>query len=650
MQKIIIILATLFMFQHQASAQKTRYLIKLKDKQFNTFNVGNPGAFLTQRSIDRRTRYSLAIDSTDLPVTQRYLDSIRLAGNVEILNTSKWLNQVAIRTSDAAALSKISSFPFVTNVKGIAARTADILIPVNKELDGISGPQPEITQRTTQTFPALNYGLSNGQVKIHRGDFLHNRGFKGEGMWMAILDAGFYHYQTLPTFDSIRLNNQILGTWDFVKNEASVNEDDTHGMQCLSTIGANLPGQFVGTAPKTSFYLYRTEDVFSEYPIEEQNWVAGMERADSLGVNITSTSLGYYAMDDPALSYTYQDMNGNTTISARGADLAAKKGMMCVIAAGNEGNNAWHYIITPADADSVLAVGAVDTLYNVASFSSYGPSSDGQVKPAVAAVGLRAVIANPNTGMPGFGNGTSFACPNMAGIATCLWQAFPEISNMTLIDVLQKSASRSTAPNDRVGYGVPDMVKAFTIISQRLYSGTTTIQNCNVQISFSAKTTDDMPIELQRKVANGSYTTIQTFTSAAPFQKRNFSYADDLSGQSLGPVQYRLMMKVAADTSFFLDSATVMYASSCLPAADSITIGPNPVENNLQIIFQRTQTAAFQVLLTNAAGQRVYQKDVQTPAGVTTLTVPMITLSRGVYTLSLWRDGKRFETRQILKK
>ena len=181
-------------------------------------------------------------------------------------------------------------------------------------------------------------------------------------MQMVMLDAGFYHYLTLPTFDSIRINNQILGTWDFVSNNASVDEDHWHGMQCLSTIAANMPNTFVGTAPKASFYLYRTEDVLTEYPIEEQNYAAGLEKADSLGVEISSTSLGYFQFTNPIFNYTYADMNGNTSLSARAADMAARKGMLLIVAAGNEGTSAWHYLITPADADSVLAVGAVDTL------------------------------------------------------------------------------------------------------------------------------------------------------------------------------------------------------------------------------------------------------------------------------------------------
>ncbi|MFT3910574.1 MAG: S8 family serine peptidase [Ferruginibacter sp.] len=465
MQKILPLFLLSIFISFAGHAQFSRYIIKFKDKGTNPFSLSNPSQYLSQRALDRRARYNIAIDSTDLPLTPRYIDSLRLAGNVTILNVSKWMNQVAIQTTDAVALNKINNFPFVLSTAPLAARSP-VGTAVNKELDLTPGTAP--TNNSTQSLTGYyNYGQSQSQVRIHNGDFLHNHGFRGEGMQMAIMDAGFYHYLSLPTFDSVRNNNQVLGTWDFVANEANVDEDYYHGMQCFSTIAANMPGTFVGTAPKTSFYLFRTEDVGSEYPIEEQNWAAGAERADSLGVDITSTSLGYTRFDNSIFDHTYADMDGNTTISARAADIAAKKGILVVAANGNEGNNTWHYVITPADADSTLSVGAVDIMGNVAGFSSYGPSGDGQVKPSVAAVGQAAVVANTGNGQPTFNSGTSFACPNMAGITSCLWQAFPEVNNMSIIEVLELSGTRSNNPDDRVGYGIPDAKKAFVILQKR---------------------------------------------------------------------------------------------------------------------------------------------------------------------------------------
>src|SRR6185295_11454918 len=212
------------------------------------------------------------------------------------------------------------------------------------------------------------------------GEFLHNIGLRGQGMQIAMLDAGYLSYTTLRSLDSVNQNGQILGTWDFVNRETSVTEDYLHGMQCLSTIVANIPGQFVGKAPKASFYLFRTEDVNSEYPIEEFNWVCGAERADSLGSDVISSSLGYNTFDNASFNHTYSQMNGNTALCTIGADLAAKKGMIVFNAAGNEGTNGWHYIIAPADGDSVVAVGAVNSSGSVGSFSSDGLSADGRIK------------------------------------------------------------------------------------------------------------------------------------------------------------------------------------------------------------------------------------------------------------------------------
>ena len=263
--------------------------------------------------------------------------------------------------------------------------------------------------------------------------------------------------------------------------------------------------------------------------------------ADSLGIDISSTSLGYFTFDNAIFNYTYANMDGNTTLSARGADLAAKKGILCLFAAGNEGNSAWRFIITPSDADSVMAVGAVNTSGVVGSFSSYGPSSDGQIKPSVAAVGVSAVIANPSTGQPTFGSGTSFACPNMAGLTTCLWQAFPEINNMGIINVMQQSATKANNPDDRVGYGIPDMKKAFVKLIKQLYTQQSAVANCAVTLQWTAKTDSVISINVERKLpADIIYTTVNTQTSSGAFASRNFSFTDDLRSFPTTGVKYPL--------------------------------------------------------------------------------------------------------------
>lgn len=456
-------LLVLLLLSGTLSAQDGRYLVELTDKANSTFSIKQPAAFLSPKAIARRIRYGIPIDGTDLPVHQGYIDSLRAAGNVTIISASKWLNQVMIYTTDTAALSKISKFPFVKKAGMLNARQAMVIADQvsSKAMEQVTSQWANNTSKVAENI--LNYGQSYNQVHIHNGEYLHNKGFTGQGITIAVLDGGFLNYKTIPAFDSVRLNNQILGTWDFVANNAEVNEDHPHGMNCFSIMAANEPGKLVGTAPKASYFLYRTEDVFSETPVEEHNWVVAAEKADSAGADMISSSLGYYEFDNPAQSHTYADMNGDKTIVTRGADMAAQKGMIVCNSAGNSGNDPWKYIIAPSDGDSVLAVGAVNKDSIPGSFSSYGPSADGRVKPDVASVGVNTWVINSN-GSLASGSGTSFSNPNIAGLIACLWQAFPEFSNMEILEAVKRSAHKYANPDTRMGYGIPDMQKAYDML------------------------------------------------------------------------------------------------------------------------------------------------------------------------------------------
>ena len=470
MKKSLLSLFIIFLiFAQHSQAQFSKYVIRFKDKAGTPFTLNNPSQYLSARAIQRRTRQNISVDSTDLPITPRYIDSISLAGNVTILNKSKWLNQVCIQTTDAAALAKINSFSFVISANPVR-RTEQIEISEKKTKNKFNEDvsQTAVTQSLQNTTDYYNYGSSFAQIHIHEGEFLHNNGFRGDGMLMAIMDDGFRNYLTVTAFDSARNNNQVVETYDFVANKTTVTEEDTHGAYCFSIFAANWPGQLVGSCPKAKFYLYRTEDVSSEYPIEEQNWVAAAERADSIGVDVFSTSLGYTTFDNPVFDHTYADMNGKTTIIAKANTLAARKGIISVVAAGNDGNDSWHYIGTPADADSIVTVGAVNSSGIVANFSSYGPSSDGRVKPTVASVGQGTFFAALNN-QPASGNGTSFATPNMAGLITCLWQAFPDFTNMEIIEAVKRSSSIYSTPDNRIGYGIPNFHKAFDDLTQQRF-------------------------------------------------------------------------------------------------------------------------------------------------------------------------------------
>jgi serine protease AprX len=621
--KSIITFFVCILFATNINAQ-TRYIIKFKDKGTNPFSIANPSAYLGPRTLQRRLRYNIAIDSLDLPVTPRYVDSVRLAGAVTILNTSKWLNQVTIKTTDAAALVKINSLPFVVSSTAVASFTSGQFVPVNKMLDAaIDVPIPSdnsgnsFTAETTDN--TYSYGKSNGQVHIHQGEFLHNHGFRGEGMQISVLDAGFFHYLSLPTFDSIRANNQIINTWDFVANNASVDEDNTHGMNCLSTIAANMPGVFVGTAPKANFCLFRTEDVASETRIEEHNLSAGYERADSIGVDVCTISLGYTTFDFPSQNYAYANMDGNTTMAAIASDIAAKKGMLPVVAAGNDGNGAWHYISTPADADSVMTVGAVDTLGIIGSFSSYGPSSNGRIKPNVAAVGRAAVIASPSTGLPVFGNGTSFATPNIAGLTTCLWQAFPEFNNMTILDAMQRSASKYTTPDDRVGYGIPDMKKSFAILLKKSYTQNYSLANCATSVLLNIKHDSSMTIMVERKLSTQTvYSNFKTIFGSGNFTNKSVSFIDDLSLVNGSNVSYRIRLDIATDTSFYLDSLVVNFPTKPNLGIDKIIA---KCDNNIVDLTTQFNTIGLTNLSWTTNGTNVSNPAVVNNTGIYQLIV-----------------------------
>ena len=279
MKKFLVLFTLLSIIGIESSGQFTRYLVKLKNKAGTPYTISNPSAYLSARAIARRTRYNIAIDSTDLPVTPAYVTQIGAVSNVTVLNVSRWLNQVSIQTTDANAITTISGFPFVEGVSGIAARVAANENEVTRNKFELEEKVSEIPyQRTQQTNDYFNYGTNSfNEIHLHNGEFLHNIGLRGQGMHVAMLDAGFFNYTGLKAFDSINQNGQVLSTWDFVSRHASVTEDNSHGMQCLSTIAANIPGQFIGKAPKASFHLFRTEDVASEYPIEEHNWVCGQK-------------------------------------------------------------------------------------------------------------------------------------------------------------------------------------------------------------------------------------------------------------------------------------------------------------------------------------------------------------------------------------
>lgn len=573
MKKLLLLFVVLSSFVQGAEAQFSRYLVKLKNKGGNPFTLAAPTAYLSQRAVDRRTRYGIAVDSTDLPVTPAYVTQIRNVPNVTVLNVSKWLNSVTILTNDPNAVNTINGFAFVQSIGGLAARGGEDPGGVTRnkfEMEEIITPVLNTGRTEDIAADYFNYGAgSYNEIHLHNGEFLHNIGMRGQGMVIAVLDGGFLNYTTLKAFDSVNLNGQVLSTWDFVTRNASVVEDNAHGMQCFSTIAANIPGQFIGKAPKASFHLFRTEDVFSEYPIEEHNWVCGAERADSAGSDVITSSVGYYDFDNSSFNYTYANMDGNTTMSAIGADLAAKKGLIVFEAAGNEGNNSWHFLITPSDGDSVVAVGAVNTAGVVGSFSSYGPSGDGQIKPDMASIGVSAMLQAVNNTV-GTSNGTSFACPNMAGLGTILWQAFPEYNNMKIIRALQQAGSRFTNPDDRMGYGIPNMKTAFGNLLTEFATSSSTVDTCTAKISWTSKDVGAMKYEIERKLPGQSnFTKVGELNPVAGdlLAIHSYQFTNTIISSAAGTASYRIRQIIdtasGSFTAVYIDTTSIPISGSC---------------------------------------------------------------------------------------
>lgn len=453
------------------SKAQLSYTVKLKYKKSNAYSLSQPSAFLSQKAIHRRIKQHIAIDSTDLPINSAYLDSISKVPGVTIVSRSKWFNRIVVELTDPFAIDVINAFPFVeqSHVTSVAIVRSDFMQLDKTELSSqnVTGSR-SVLEGQGVLDDTVNYGSNYPQVHIHEGEYLHNKGYRGQGITIAVLDGGYLNYQTNPAFDSVRAAHQILGTYDFVTNDSNVNEDNSHGANVLSMMASNRPGVMVGTAPKANYWLFRTEDVASEKPIEEYNWIEALEKADSLGADMISSSLGYYVFDDPQFDHSYAQRDGNTTQITIAADLAVKKGLIVMNAAGNTGNapDESKYILVPGDGDSVMTVGAVNTSGTIGGFSSWGPNGAGKLKPNIVSVGAAAVYTN-SIGNVVMGNGTSLANPNIAGLIACLWQAFPEFSNTDIMDAVQRSAHMYANPDNRYGYGIPNFRTASAILETR---------------------------------------------------------------------------------------------------------------------------------------------------------------------------------------
>lgn len=448
MKRFLIVFSLLaFVTSISMSAQDTlRYHIDLKDKKATKFSLKHPEKFLSAKALQRRLKQNIQVDSADLPVPDSYIKAIRQTG-VKVLVTSKWENFVTVSCNDTTKIDQIRALPFVKSATKVWKAPADAI--ASSRRDTI------ISELTVN--PDTIYGTAFGQIHVSKGDLLHEAGFKGQGMTIAVVDGGFHNFDRIPALDNVK----VLGTKDFVDGDADIFAESTHGLSVLSCMATNKPGLMIGTAPEASYWLLRSEDSDSEYPVEQDYWIAAVEYADSVGVDLINTSLGYNEFDDSTMDFKLRDLDGHRSVISRAASRLADKGIILVCSAGNSGNSVWKKITPPGDADNVLTVGAIVWQTGViASFSSVGNTQDGRVKPDVVAAGVRADVINSH-GSQGKANGTSFASPIMCGMVACLWQACPTLTAKEVIELVRHSGDRAAYPDNVYGYGIPDMWQAY---------------------------------------------------------------------------------------------------------------------------------------------------------------------------------------------
>ncbi|HEY4325095.1 MAG TPA: S8 family serine peptidase [Mucilaginibacter sp.] len=424
-----------------------KYRLVLKDKGNSGYSINNPGDFLSAKAIARRRKMNIPIDETDLPISSDYIKAIQNVGGI-IVAQSKWLKTVSVHCTDKFLIDKYKALPFVKDV---------VLVWEGKRsTSGTPAKYIDVPQAgAPQTVAApLDYGSATGNITMNNGQALHNQGYKGAGIDIAVIDGGFIGLKANPMFNNI----SIKGAKSFVYENPDPYSIDSHGVWVTSCMAVNKPGNYVGTAPEANYWLFRTEDESSEFPIEEDYWVNAIEYADSVGVDIVNSSLyytnGYYI---PSARYTFNNMDGQTALATRAANMAFNKGIFIVCCAGNE----QQWVGTPADSPDVLTVGSVTSRSIIDNFTSWGITVDGRMKPDVVALGGGAWVVN-TSGTTEQRSGTSYSSPIVCGLVACLWQAYPQLSNKNLLDIMRHSADRYNNPIVPYGYGIPNMQLAIT--------------------------------------------------------------------------------------------------------------------------------------------------------------------------------------------
>ncbi len=443
----------------QIQVAPDRYRIEFTDKEHNTYTIERPHSFLSERAIQRRARQSIGVTQADLPVSGYYTDSLSKM-NIEVLNTSRWFNSATVRCS-AEDIEKVGDIDFIRKTSAILRESVQ---------DTTTGKEYDLETLFSFLFQKKNdvqplyaastnyYGKAADQIGMMSGHVLHNRGFRGKGMLIAVVDGGFYKVDELSGFDSLHNEGRLRGIKNFTTDQENVIGDNNHGTNVLSIIASNLPGRMIGSAPDADYILIRSEEIGKEHLVEEDNWITAVEYADSIGADLITSSLGYSIFDDPSQNHFYSDLDGRIVRASYAATMAAARGMIVCVSAGNDGDLPWKYISVPADADSIVTIGAVDRNGQYALFSSVGYTADRRIKPDLTAMGKETAYQG-SSGNINTGNGTSYSTPLLAGLMACLWQAFPEKDNMEIIEMVKRSADHYNEPDSLYGYGIPNFSK-----------------------------------------------------------------------------------------------------------------------------------------------------------------------------------------------
>ena len=423
----------------------------LKDKQGSPHSLEHPGRWLSHKAVERRKRQGIALDSTDLPVSAKYLRQIenslsqrqqgerRSKAEWVIVGTSRWNNTVLVRSNDTTLLRHLATLDCITQSQCVWTSPDSIDRYVKHTYHETFNPWDSIK--------GVTYGNGKDQLEMLQGQRLHNIGLRGKGMTIAVLDGGFQNVNVIPAF----MRGNIIGTKDFVyPNSPFFYQETDHGTKVLSAMAANVPNVLIGTAPEARYWLLRCEDQQTEQPVEEDYWAMAAEFADSAGVDIINSSLGYNDYDSIPDYYHQRDLDGQTALISRTASMLAKKGIILVNSAGNSGMGPWKKISFPADANDILTVGAVNMEKKNAPFSGVGPTQDGRVKPDVMALG------SPASLISGRGSiirdmGTSFSTPLVAGLA------------LEIIELVRQTGSNAKDPDNIFGYGIPNFWRAYMI-------------------------------------------------------------------------------------------------------------------------------------------------------------------------------------------